>query len=264
MPPRRRFAYEIAGDYAIALAVIPLAQWLFYGVEATAVRVLLLTGCTLVFEEASRYAIRGRIVEAGPGPSALTRPPRPATVVIARMALLYILITATVQVLIYGAAATLLRVGAVALTLYGLFQLRQHWRDATLEVSLDFLVSLGINLGGQRLIYGTLAAPDAMTSFTAVFLPLSYLRRLGTRLAFGAMLTSGARQPRRQAALEITCDTLLALLSAYGLQVLWYGAAATLGRAGGLTVALYVLTWVRRYVFRRLFDAWRARTQPHP
>jgi hypothetical protein len=217
-----------------------------------------------VLEEVSRYATLERMVEAGPGRSALTRPPRLATVVTARMALLYMLIMVTVQVLIYGAAAPWLRVGEVALTLYGLFQLRQHWRDATLEVSLDFVVSLGINLGGQRLIYGPLAAADAMTSFTAVFLPLSYLRRLGTRLAFGAMLPAGARQPRWQAALEITCDTLLALLSAYGLQVLWYGAAATLSRAGGLTAGLYVLTWVRRYVFRRLFDAWRARTQPYP
>jgi hypothetical protein len=44
------------------------------------------------------------------------------------------------------------------------------------------------------------------------------------------------------------------------LQMLIYGDAATLWRAGGLTFGLYVLAIVRRYILRRIFDAVAART----
>jgi hypothetical protein len=44
------------------------------------------------------------------------------------------------------------------------------------------------------------------------------------------------------------------------LQMLIYGAAATLWRAGGLTFGLYVLAIVRRYILRRIFDAVAAQT----
>ena len=43
------------------------------------------------------------------------------------------------------------------------------------------------------------------------------------------------------------------------LQRLCYGAAATLTKAGGVTVALYAITMGRRYALRRLFEAWNAR-----
>ena len=38
-----------------------------------------------------------------------------------------------------------------------------------------------------------------------------------------------------------------------------YGAAATLTKAGGVTVVLYAITMGRRYALRRVFEAWQAR-----
>jgi hypothetical protein len=55
-------------------------------------------------------------------------------------------------------------------------------------------------------------------------------------------------------------DTILGLLIAYALQVVVYGAAATVVRAGGLTGLVYGLTLLRRYVIRRIFVAHEART----
>jgi hypothetical protein len=43
------------------------------------------------------------------------------------------------------------------------------------------------------------------------------------------------------------------------LQRLFYGAAATWAKAGGLTVVLYAITMGRRYALRRVFEAWNAR-----
>jgi hypothetical protein len=168
------------------------------------------------------------------------------------------------QVLLYGAAATPLRALGLTLTLHGLRRLRQTWRESTLEVSLDFTVALCINLGGQRLIYGSLASAVMMTTFTSVFVPLAYFRRLATRLLFEALSAPWPRQPWWCSLLEVGCDTLLALGMAYGLQVMWYGPAATMERAGSLTIALYALTLLRRFLFRRLFEMWRVRQAPRP
>lgn len=248
--------------YTVTALITPIAQWLFYGRHATAVRVGLLTVLVIALADASRHTARWFSHVRVPGGSA--QPHRSATLAALCIALLSMLATYTLQVLIYGTTATLIRAGGLALALYGLSRLLQHWQAATLEVSLDFLVSILVNLGGQRLIYGTLASAEVMTTFTAVFLPLAYLRRFGTRLLFSALIPAGQVQPWWQAALEVTGDTLLALLMAYGLQVLWYGTAATLDRAGSLTVALYTLTLLRRYVLRRIFEAWRVRQLARP
>ena len=86
-----------------------------------------------------------------------------------------------VQVLLYGTQATLMRAGGVIVAFYGLILLRQVWREVTLEVSLDFVMGLLVNLGGQRLLDGTLASAPVMTTCTAVFLPLASLT-FGTHL----------------------------------------------------------------------------------
>jgi hypothetical protein len=169
------------------------------------------------------------------------------------LCLLFLLSIYGLQMLLYGAVATLRRAVGFPLVLYGLMVLRNKWRESTLEVSLDFTIAIVVNLGGQRLIYGALASTEVIATFTSVFLPLAYLRRLGTRLFFQRLSTRWTSQPRWLSALEVVSDTLLALGMAYGLQVYWYGAAATLKRAGGLTVGLYAFTMLRRYVFRRIF-----------
>jgi hypothetical protein len=45
------------------------------------------------------------------------------------------------------------------------------------------------------------------------------------------------------------------------LQRLCYGAAATLTKAGGVTLVLYAITMGRRYALRRVFDTWNARQE---
>ena len=52
---------------------------------------------------------------------------------------------------------------------------------------------------------------------------------------------------------------MLGFLIAIALQVLIYGSAATMARAGGLTALIYVVTLLRRYLLRRIFvrfDVW--------
>jgi hypothetical protein len=238
------------------VAVVTLAvQWLFYGVHVTTERVVLFTVLAVMLDAICGYGslwlLRMFV------PRSQTRPRRDAVLITVSTALLRMYALYICQVLIYGAAATPMRAGGLTLALYGLAKLRQIWQESTLEVSLDFTISILVNLVGQRLIYGALASAAAMTTFTIVFLPLVYFRRLGTRLLFAAMVPLGQGQSRWHSVLEIVCDTLLALLIAYGLQVIWYGAAATVTRAGSLTVVLYTFTMLRRYVLRRLFETWK-------
>ena len=137
--------------------------------------------------------------------------------------------------------------------------MQTRWHS-TLEVSLDFAFSIFINLAGQRLFYGTLATAGRMTFFAIAVLGLAYARRYATRRLFNAMIPVGQRQSHQYSALEAMSDTILGLLIAYALQVVVYGDAATVVRAGGLTVLVYGLTMLRRYVIRRIFVAHEART----
>jgi len=69
----------------------------------------------------------------------------------------------------------------------------------------------------------------------------------------------GTRQSRWQSWVEVGVDTAVAIVMAIVLQRLCYGAAATMAKAGGVTVALYAITMGRRYALRRVFEAWHAR-----
>jgi hypothetical protein len=129
----------------------------------------------------------------------------------------------------------------------------QTRRQATLEVSLDFAVSIVINLLGQRVVYSTLATPERMTAFAVVVLAVAYARRMFTRRLFNTLVPAGQRQSPWHSVLEAVSDTVLGLLITFFLQVLFYGAAATVIRAGGLTLAIYGLTMLRRYIIRRIF-----------
>jgi hypothetical protein len=129
----------------------------------------------------------------------------------------------------------------------------QTRRQATLEVSLDFVVSIGVNILGQRVVYSTLATVERMTVFAVVVLVVAYTRRMLTRRFFNTLVPAGQRQSPWHSVLEAVSDTLLGLLITFCLQVLFYGAAATVIRAGGLTLAIYGLTMLRRYIIRRIF-----------
>jgi hypothetical protein len=127
--------------------------------------------------------------------------------------------------------------------------------QSTLEVVVDFVFSILVNVGGQRLIYGTTATATRVTFFSSIFLALVFARRFVTRRFFEALTSPGSRQSRSHSALEAVSDTALGFVIAVVLQLLIYGEAATLLRASLLTLGLYGLTMVRRYVIRRIFAA---------
>jgi hypothetical protein len=137
----------------------------------------------------------------------------------------------------------------------------QTCRQSRLEVGADFAVSLCVNLVGQFLFYGALATAGRSLLFAAVLLGLAVLRRYATRRVFNALVAPGTRQPRWQSWCEVIVDTMVAIVLAILLQRLFYGAAATWVKAGGLTIALYAVTMARRYAMRRLFEAWDVRQE---
>jgi hypothetical protein len=135
----------------------------------------------------------------------------------------------------------------------------QTCRQSRLEVGADFGVSLVVNLVTQVLFYGALATAGRSLTLAALVLGLAVPRRYAIRRLFNALVAPGARQPRWQSWLEVITDTAVAIVMAIALQRLCYGSAATLTKAGGLTVALYAVTMGRRYALRRAFEAWHAR-----
>ena len=135
----------------------------------------------------------------------------------------------------------------------------QTCRQSRLEVGTDFGVSLVVNLVTQVLFYGALATAGRSLTFAALVLGLAMPRRYAIRRLFNACVAPGTRQSRWQSWLEVITDTVVAIVMAIVLQRLCYGAAATLTKAGGVTVALYAITMGRRYVLRRVFEAWNAR-----
>jgi hypothetical protein len=135
----------------------------------------------------------------------------------------------------------------------------QTCRQSRLEVGADFGVSLVVNLVTQVLFYGAFATAGRSLTLAALVLGLAVPRRYAIRRLFNALVAPGARQPRWQSWLEVITDTAVAVAMAIALQRLCYGSAATLTKAGGLTVALYAVTMGRRYALRRVFEAWNAR-----
>jgi len=127
--------------------------------------------------------------------------------------------------------------------------------QSTLEVFIDFIFSILVNVGGQHLIYGAAATITRVTFFSSLFLILVFARRFATRRFFEALTSPGTRQTRSHSALEAVSDTVVGFVIAVILQLLIYGEAATLLRASLLTLGLYGLTMVRRYILRRIFAA---------
>ena len=132
--------------------------------------------------------------------------------------------------------------------------------QSSLEAFVDLLFSILVNVGGQRFIYGTTATVGRITFFSSIFLTMVFLRRFGTRRFFEALTPMGTRQSRLYSVLEVVSDTVLGFGIAIVLQILIYGPAATVWRASALTLGLYVLTIIRRYILRRIFAAFAVRT----
>src|SRR5262250_2849910 len=137
----------------------------------------------------------------------------------------------------------------------------QTCRQSRVEVGADFGVSLVINLVTQLLFYGALATAGRSLTFAALVLGLAVPRRYAIRRLFNALVAPGTHQSRWQSWVEVGSDTAVAIIMAMVLQRLCYGAAATLTKAGGVTVALYAVTMGRRYALRRVFETWNARQE---
>jgi TRAP-type C4-dicarboxylate transport system permease large subunit len=136
--------------------------------------------------------------------------------------------------------------------------------QSRLEVGADFGVSLVVNLMAQLGFYGALATAGRSLTLAALVLGLAVPRRYVLRRLFNATVAPGARQSRWHSWLEVCSDTVVAIIMAIVLQRLCYGAAATLTKAGGVTVVLYSITLGRRYALRRVFEAWNARQENLP
>src|SRR5215470_7353059 len=140
----------------------------------------------------------------------------------------------------------------------------QTCRQSRLEVGADFGVSLLVNLVAQLLFYGALATAQRSLTLAMLVLGLAVPRRYAIRRLFNALVAPGGHQSRWQSLLEVCSDTIVAIVMAIVLQRLCYGAAATLTKAGGMTVVLYVITMWRRYALRRVFEAWNVRQAELP
>ena len=140
----------------------------------------------------------------------------------------------------------------------------QTCRQSRLEVGADFGVSLMVNLVAQLLFYGALATAGRSLTLAALVLGLAMPRRYAIRRLFNALVAPGTRQSRWHSWLEVCSDTVVAIIMAIVLQRLCYGTAATLTKAGGVTVVLYSITLGRRYALRRVFEAWNARQENLP
>ncbi len=138
----------------------------------------------------------------------------------------------------------------------------QPRRQTLCEVGIDFVLSLGVNIGGQLLVYGALATAGRSLLFAMLVLGLALPRRYATRHLFNTWLATGTQQSRRQSWCEVGLDTAIAIAVAFILQWIFYGEAATWAKAGGLTVLVYAVTMGRRYLLRRFFTMWNARSLP--
>lgn len=128
----------------------------------------------------------------------------------------------------------------------------QSLRHSRWEVGLDFCLSLLVNLSVQAWFLPTFTFRHGV-SFTAVFLLLSLLRRYGLRRWFNRLDRPERGQTRWMSLLEAWADTVIAMGMALGMAALWY-PQEPLPRLSGLIGIVYLLTMLRRYLFRRFFE----------
>jgi len=136
--------------------------------------------------------------------------------------------------------------------------MQTRWQS-TLEVAADLAFSLLMNIGGQLVFYHAVATAERVTLLAVLVLGSACVRRFIVRRFFETLVPAGMRQPHWQSALESGVDTVLGFVIAVALQMLIYGEVATLLRASGLTLLVYGLAMLRRYVLRRVFAAWSIR-----
>ena len=140
----------------------------------------------------------------------------------------------------------------------------QTSRQSRVEIAADLGIANLVHRVTPLHVYGALATAQRSLLFAVLVLGLAVPRRYAIRRLCNARVAPGTRQSRWQSWVEVGIDTVLAIVVALLLQRLFYGAAATWTKAGGVTVVLYTITMVRRYALRRCFEAWQARQDTLP
>src|SRR5262245_18473116 len=75
--------------------------------------------------------------------------------------------------------------------------------QSLLEVSLDYVVSILVNIVGQLVFYPAQATTARVTFFSGIFLPLAFGRRWCIRRLFEGWTPRDHQQPRWLSALEV-------------------------------------------------------------
>lgn len=142
----------------------------------------------------------------------------------------------------------------------------QTLRHSGWELGVDFGLGATFNLGVQALFLRSFSLYRGL-GYITVLLFLGLVRRYLMRRGFNRLVPPGRRQSRRMSLLEVITDTLVAIVVAFGLLMLWY-PAEPLPRVLGLAVSAYLLTPLLRFVLRRFFvrfteadAAWQASTR---
>lgn len=128
----------------------------------------------------------------------------------------------------------------------------QSQRLSRWEVGVDFVFSIVINLGTQAIFLRSFTLQKGV-GFTVVFLTLALLRRYLVRRGFNLLVAPDTGQSRQMSLVEATTDTVIGVAMAFALVLLWY-PGEPLPRISGLIVASYILTLLRRYAMRRIFE----------
>ena len=128
----------------------------------------------------------------------------------------------------------------------------QSPRFSRYEVGLDFCLTMVINYLSQAVFLKTFKPSRALT-FTGLFLALAMARRYLVRRFFNCLAHPVTGQSHGMSLIETSADTALAIAMALIMLKIWY-PEESLPHVSALVVALYGLTFIRRYIVRRLFE----------
>ena len=137
--------------------------------------------------------------------------------------------------------------------------MRQSRKLSVIESAVDTIAGFSFAIVGQvvflPLLYGIQATPSGTIELTAVFAILSALNRY----FFRRIWNRSDQQSRHASILEsITVTTVgitLQMLAQVVFLPLIYSVPATVEGTVGLTAAFAILTIIRRFCIRRLFEA---------
>ena len=125
------------------------------------------------------------------------------------------------------------------------------------EVAIDLALMVATNLAAQWVFYHGAVTLERLVVFAALMVAPAGIRRRVTRGVFHRVWP---RQTWWQSLAEVAVDTALGWLYAVGVQLVVYADATTMEYAGGVTLACYGVTLLRRYGLRWVMQRWEERS----